>query len=96
MLASVRKGSWEQYFGGSDVELTSEDVNGAWIDSNGDIFFTTWDEVSVTGASGDGSDIFVCTPGSVGSHLSCTYHFLWDPQADGLPVDSKDGISLSR
>ncbi len=93
-------GSWEFYFDGSDVELTasSKDVNGMWADdTNGDIYLTTRRLFSVTGASGDGLDIFVCTPGSVGPDTSCTYQLFWDPQANGLTGGSKvDGLSLSR
>ena len=80
-------GSWEFYFDGSDVELTasSKDVNGMWADdTNGDIYLTTRRLFSVTGASGDGFDISVCTLGSVGPNTSCTYQFSWDPQANGL------------
>ncbi len=93
-------GSWEFYFDGSDVELAaiSEDVNGTWVDdTNGDLYLTTRREFSVTGASGDGFDIFVCTPGSVGPNTSCTYQFFWDPQANGLTGGSKVvGLSLGR
>ena len=94
-------GSWELYFDGSDVDLGvngSQDVNGVWVDeTNGDIYLTTRHQFSVTGVSGDGFDIFVCTPGSVGPNTSCTYQFFWDPQANGLTGAGRvDGISLSR
>ena len=74
-LGSTTSGAWAMYFDGSDVGLSStsnEDVNGVWVDAAGKIYLTTLGSFSVTGASGDGSDIFTCTPGSLGSTTTCT------------------------
>ncbi len=78
-------GVWGMYFDGSDVGLStasSEDVNGAWIDATGHIYLTTLGTFSVTGASGDGDDIFRCVPGTLGSATTCTFNHTWDGAGD--------------
>lgn len=86
-LGDPTSGTWALYFDGSDVELTdsTENIVGSWIDgSNGDIYLTTSGAFSVTGASGDASDIFVCTPSSLGETTSCTYSLFWSGSSSGL------------
>ncbi|MAT97536.1 MAG: hypothetical protein CL608_10375 [Anaerolineaceae bacterium] len=84
-------GTWALYFDGEDVELTdsTENISGVWVAANGDIYLATSGAFTVTGASGDGADIFICTPGSLGSNTSCTYSFYWDGSASGMgtPID---------
>lgn len=86
--------AWTVYFDGSDVGLTTEDenVNGAWIDETGLIFLTTTDSFDVTAISGDGSDIFICDPGSIGSNTTCTYStpLFWNGSAHGAGYLSDD------
>ncbi len=76
--------TWGLHFDGSDVELTSssEDVFGAWIANNNDIYLTTTGSFTVTGVSGGGDDIFRCTPTSTGATTACSYD----------PVLTFDGI----
>lgn len=97
-LGDATSGSWGLYFDGSDVELSqnsSEDVNGTWIDHNGDIFLTTLGNFSVTDVSGGGDDIFRCIQGSTGNTTVCTYDFTWDGIGNGLPAGTVlDGIAL--
>ena len=61
-LGQNTSGTWELYFDGSDVglTLTNEDVNGTWVDGNGDIYLTTEGNYAVPGLSGGGADIFIC------------------------------------
>ncbi len=90
---------WTLYFDGSDVGLTStsEDVNGAWIDpANNQVYLSTLGSVSVTGASGDGSDIFICTPGSLGSTTSCTFSTYWDGSSNGFSGEITDGVDIVK
>lgn len=86
--------AWTVYFDGSDVGLTTEDenVNGAWIDETGLIFLTTTDSFDVTAISGDGSDIFICDPGIIGSNTTCTYStpLFWNGSAHGAGYLSDD------
>jgi hypothetical protein len=96
-LGSSTSGTWTPYFDGSDVGLStssSEDVYGVWIDNNGDIYLSTSGSFSVTGASGDGADIFTCVPGSTGSNTSCTFSFYWDGSAYGYGGETMDGLHI--
>lgn len=92
--------AWTIYFDGSDVGLTTddEDINGFWIDETGLIFLTTPGPFDVTGIDGDGADIFLCTPGSVGSNTTCTYdaQLFWNGSAHGVgfPLGSTPGLSV--
>jgi len=84
-LGSSTSGTWNLHFDGSDVGLTStsEDVNGSWPATNGDIYLSTLGNFSVTGVTGTGSDIFICDPGSTGSATTCTFSMYWDGSAHG-------------
>jgi len=98
-LGANTSGTWSQYFDGSDVSLDnsgSEDVQGAWIDANGDIYLTTRGSFSVPGLQGDGSDIFYCTPGSLGVNTSCTYHAYWDGSDHDFGREIVDGFFIER
>jgi hypothetical protein len=98
-LGSNTSGTWAMYFDGSDVELSTtnyEDINDIWINSaNGDIYLTTLGVFSVTGASGTGADIFICTPSSLGNTTACTYSMFWVALDHGFPGMS-DGIVLAE
>ncbi len=96
-LGSTTSGTWAMYFDGSDVGLassSSEDVNGVWVDSAGKIYLTTVGSFSVSGVSGDGSDIFTCTPGSLGSTTTCTYAMYWDGSVNGFSGEVTDSFSI--
>ena len=96
-LGATTGGTWAMYFDGSDVGLTTtnEDVNGAWVDAAGKIYLTTLGSFSVTGASGDGSDVFVCTPGSLGSTTTCTWAMYWDGSVNGFSGEDTDSLSVT-
>jgi carboxypeptidase T len=96
-LGSTTSGTWSWYFDGSDVGLSNtsnEDVNGVWMDAVGKIYLTTLGNFSVTGVSGDGSDIFVCTPGSLGSTTTCTWSMYWDGSVNGFSGEDTDSFSI--
>lgn len=90
-------GTWSMYFDGTDVGLNggnSEDVGGAWVDGNGDIYLTTRGTFSVAGVSGDASDIFTCVPGSLGTTTTCTFSAFWDGSAFGYSSENIDGFHI--
>lgn len=96
-LGATTSGTWALYFDGSDVGLSNsanEDVNGVWVDSAGNLYLTTLGGFSVTGVSGDGSDIFVCTPGSLGSTTTCAWTMYWDGSANGFAGEVTDSMSI--
>ena len=96
-LGSTTSGTWAMYFDGSDVGLTNttEKINGVWIDpANNKIYLTTTGAFSVTGASGDESDIFICTPGTLGNTTTCTFSSYWDGSVNGFSGEDTDGIGI--
>jgi hypothetical protein len=99
-LGATTSGSWAMYFDGSDVGLddggSNEDVTGAWIDANGDIYLSTRGPFSVPGASGDSADIFTCVPASTGDNTSCTFSLFWDGSANGFAGETINGLFLRR
>jgi hypothetical protein len=101
-LGWTTSGTWAMYFDGSDVGLAntaSEDVWGTWIDgANGDIYLTTQGVFAVVGSSGDGTDIFICHPSSVGGNTSCTFGpgLYWDGSAQGFAGEIVDDFAIVR
>jgi hypothetical protein len=75
---------------------SSEDVNGTWQASNGDIYLTTLGAFAVTGTSGDGADIFRCVPSSLGATTSCTFSLYWDGSANGFAGEVMDGFFIRQ
>ena len=96
VLGDPTSGTWLLYFDGTDVDLTdsSEDINALWLDTNGDIYLSASGSFTVTGASGDGASIFVCTPITLGDDTSCTYTLFWDGAANGLSGANIDGLTI--
>ncbi|RMG94696.1 MAG: hypothetical protein D6706_13420 [Chloroflexi bacterium] len=96
-LGANTAGTWSMYFDGSDVGLRDrrEDVWGAWMDANGDLYLTTQDVFTVSGVSGDGADIFVCS-GTFGSSTSCTFSMFWDGSANGFAGEVMDAFYIQR
>lgn len=90
--------TWSLYFDGSDVglgDLNTEDVKSLWVASNGDIYLSTEGTFVVPGLSGDGTNIFICTPGSLGNNTTCTFAPYWNGAAFGFGGNVLlDGIAL--
>lgn len=100
-LGWTTAGTWAMYFDGSDVSLSAstEDVWGTWVDDlNGDIYLTTSGAFSVTGVSGDGSDIFICDPITTGSTTSCTWNpvLYFDGSTMGFSGEVVDAIEIVK
>ncbi len=98
-LGAATSGTWAMYFDGSDVALanaSSEDVWGTWADANGDIYLSTKGAFSVTGASGNGADIFTCGAPTTGSATSCTFSLYWEGSLNGFGGEIADGIHIGR
>ncbi|MFO7682476.1 MAG: proprotein convertase P-domain-containing protein, partial [Chloroflexota bacterium] len=96
-LGSTTSGSFALHFDGSDVGLNTtnnEDVNGLDIASTGTLYLSTLGAFSVTGVSGDGADIFACTPGSLGATTTCTFSLYWDGSANGFSGEVLDGFDI--
>ncbi|MBE2220519.1 MAG: hypothetical protein IAF02_03210 [Anaerolineae bacterium] len=99
-LGTNTSGSWAFYFDGSDVglgESSSEDVSGAYLESNGDIYLSTLGAFSVSGLSGDGADIFTCVNATTGSNTACSsFTMYWDGSTQGFAGEVLDGFRIVR
>ncbi len=99
-LGATTTGTWALYFDGSDVglnEATSEQINGIWIEAaTNKIYLTTAGNFSVPGLSGTGSDIFICTPGTLGNTTSCTYTSYWIGASNGFAGEIIDGLHVVK
>ncbi|PIT92108.1 MAG: hypothetical protein COU08_04630 [Candidatus Harrisonbacteria bacterium CG10_big_fil_rev_8_21_14_0_10_42_17] len=74
-LGSTTSGSFRMYFNGSDVGISSsrEDINGISIDSSGKLYLSTISNFSVSTVSGEGSDVFVFVPTTLGESTSGSF-----------------------
>ena len=99
-LGGNTSGTFSMYFDGSDVGLNNssdEDVRGVWIDSaSGEIYLTTRWTFNVSGVSGDGADISLCDPSSLGERTSCNFNAHWDGSANGYGGERIDGFAIKK
>ena len=81
-------GVWTLRFDGShNAGLAAEDVVGAAVAANGDIYLSLLDGFNMGGISGNAADVFICTPGSLGAlNTTCDYSLFWDATSYGLPA----------
>jgi pimeloyl-ACP methyl ester carboxylesterase len=95
-LGTNTAGTWEFYFDGSDVGLvdSTEDIWGVDVGTNGELYLTTQGAFSVQGVKGDGADIFLCIPGSIGATTSCTFSMYWDGSTAGFGAEVVDAFDL--
>jgi len=99
-LGQNTSGKWGLYFDGSDVGLSnssSEDVGGVWVDGpTGEIYLSTVGSFGVSGVSGTGADIFVCTPSLLGSTTNCAFRMYWVGSNFGWGGELTDGIQVAK
>jgi N-acetylneuraminic acid mutarotase len=92
-LGPVTSGSFDRYFDGSDVGLTTddEDVDALEIWNNGSIVVSTVGPASVPGVPGvDDSDLLRFAPTDLGGTTSGTWHRYFDASDVGLAGDGED------
>jgi len=97
-FGTVTAGSFQMYFDGSDVGLSttsSEDVDAADLTSAGTILLSTVGNFSVSGASGTSQDIFEFFPTTLGSTTTGTYSLFLDLSTVGIdPTENVTGIQF--
>lgn len=97
-LGSKTSGKWDMYFDGSNAGLihTINDITSMWIDPiDGNLYLSSAGEFSIGDISGDGSDIYVCTPVTLGSNAKCEFGPLyWDGSEHGLSGYNIDGFAF--
>jgi hypothetical protein len=91
-LGANTSGSFEMYFDGSDVGLStssSEDVDAISITNDGTIYMSTVGNFSVAGTSGADEDVFVFEPAGLGTSTSGTFRpgLYFDGSAYGFGND---------
>ena len=81
-------GVWTLRFDGShSAGLANEDIVGAAVADNGDIYLSLLDGFNVGGISGNAADVFICTPVSLGAlNTTCAYSLFWNATSYGLPA----------
>ncbi len=100
-LGATTSGTWSAYFDGSDVALNNssgEDVSGIWSDdATGNLFFNTRGTFTVSGVSGDRTDITGCLTLTTGSNTSCgSFSLFWDGSVNGFGSENIDGIYIDQ
>jgi bacillopeptidase F len=96
-LGETTSGTWELYFDGSDVGLstTDEDVDAAAVGGDGRIYLSTLGNFAVSGLSGEDEDVFVCTPTALGATTACSgFSLFFDGTTKGLTGDDVDAIDV--
>jgi hypothetical protein len=99
-LGATTSGTWSMYFDGSDVGLNTdagEDIDGLFVATNGTIYLSTRGAFAVTGVSGTASDIFSCTPVTLGATTNCTFSssLYFTGGNWGLNTNNVDGLALN-
>ena len=88
-------GTFQLYFDGSDVGLTTngEDIDAVSVLSDGRIVISTAGSASVPGVSGiRDEDLIIFTPTSLGSNTSGTWAALFDGSDVGLSTSSSEDV----
>ena len=85
-----------RFFDGSDVGLSNwpEDVVGAFVADDGDIYLTTKGDFQTGDLRGSGADVFVCTPLSLGAQTDCAFRLFWRGGEHGFGSEAVDGLAL--
>ena len=62
----------------------------------GKIYLTTAGSFAVAGVSGNGSDIFICTPSSLGDNTACIFEpeLYWSGSTYGFGNEILDGFTV--
>jgi hypothetical protein len=95
-LGDTTSGSFSLYFDGSDVGLSSTDIDALAVDSSGRLYLSTSDAFAVTGLSGQDEDVCVFTPQTLGSTTTGTFSpaLYFDGSVYGLDANDVFAIDL--
>jgi subtilisin-like proprotein convertase family protein len=86
-------GTWELYFDGSDVGLSSdsEDIDALYLTSGGDLIISVTSFISVPGISkAPGQDLVLFAPSSLGGTTSGTWSMYFDGSDVGLSTSNEN------
>jgi hypothetical protein len=94
-LGSDTVGTWQRYFDGSVVGLSTstEDVWALWVEKpSGNLYLGIMGAFAVPGLSGGGRDLILCTPTAPAPATSCTFSLDWHADNAGLTSGVIDGL----
>ena len=91
-LGAETSGSFELYFDGSDVGLTSgsEDVDASRLLEDGRLLLSTRGSFGVSGVSGRDEDLLAFTPSSLGANMAGSWSLYFDGSDVGMSSSSED------
>lgn len=93
-LGTSTAGTYEMYFDGSDVELTTngEDIDAVAVLANGDIIISTRGNATITSVSrrARDEDLLRFVPTSLGANTSGSWSLYFDGSDVGLTASSED------
>ncbi len=100
-LGANTAGSFELYFDGSDVGLSTsgEDVDAVEVLANGDLLLSTTGDLSANGLTGVDEDVSKFSPTSLGPSTSGSWSLYFDGSDVGLSTsagEDVDGLALSN
>lgn len=96
-LGENTAGTWELYFDGSAVGLTTadEDLWAAYVDSvTNQLFLATRGEFAINGLTGDGDDILICDATGLGTQTGCDFSAFWRGNLNGFGGERLDGVHI--
>lgn len=95
-LGTTTTGSWALYLDGSDIQLGSEDIDGAAVDNAGRVYLSVQDGFAVNGVAGDDEDVFVFDPTLLGSATAGSYEptLFFDGSLHGLASYDLIGVDI--
>lgn len=93
-LGNSTSGTFELYFDGSDVGLTSggEDVDGISFAPDGRLLISTAGSYSVSGASGSDEDLLIFTATQLGANTAGSWSIYFDGSDVGLSTSSSEDV----
>jgi hypothetical protein len=94
-LGATTSGSFEWYFDGSDVGLTTsgEGIDAIDFAADGRMLLSTRGSFGVTGASGGDEDLVAFTTATIGSNTSGTWALYFDGSDVGLNSSSSEDVN---
>ena len=97
-LGATTAGTFTFYFDGSDVGLDTngEDIDGLALSADGKLLISTLDRFSVPGVRGDGKDVLLFEPTTLGAVTAGTFTMWMDGSDVGLDTadENIDALSL--
>lgn len=96
-LGAATAGTFTFYFDGSDVGLDTngEDIDGLALTADGKLLVSTLDRFTVPGASGDGKDVLLFEPTSVGAVTAGVFTLWMDGSDVGLDTADENNDALA-